>query len=194
MYLRNNLEQYLSFGSLIFNNYDYDIKEDLTNLGNVIRLVPVPKDELEEYSDDERSCYHYLYKDDKKLSDAFFRKGGMCNGFKDGYCSLIEYDPINRKSGSVHVIIDINGDVVLESNGLDYPSHIKGNIGYLKGFYYNLKTCEIISKGNKSFSSEEYLFVENRYNSDYEEKESGEFFEIGIYKIHFETCEIEYFK
>jgi len=40
---------------------------------------------------DNKNKYSHLYKDGIKVSDEIFRKGGLCHGFKDGYCSLIHY-------------------------------------------------------------------------------------------------------
>lgn len=195
----NILEQYLMMGGIPITLSDFGhgqrekTEEEKNSLGEGIRLVPVPEDELEEYKDDTRSSYSYLYKGDEKLSDAFFRKGGMCNGFKDGYCSLIEYVPNDRKGGSTHVIINTDGEVVLEEEGLKTPYHVKGIIGSLDSVFYNLETGEIIAKGN-TINSENFLFVENRYNWDYETKKIGKEIPLGVYKICYKTGEVEHFE
>lgn len=196
----NILEQYLMMGGLpiTLSDFGYGQKEkteeEKNSLGEGLRLVPVPEDELEEYKDDARSNYSYLYKGDEKLSEAFFRKGGSCNGFKDGYCSLIEYDPIDRKSCGIHVIINTDGEVVLEADSISsYPYHVKGIIGSLDSVFYNLETGDIIAKGD-TIKSEDFLFIENRYNWDYETKKLGKEIPLGVYKVCYKTGEIEYFK
>ena len=193
------LDTYISMGgTAIFNDFGSSSsseKIDENDLGEGMRLVPVPKDELEEYSEEERYNYCYLYKGDEKLSEAFFRRGRFCRGFRYGYCELIEYVPNDRKSGSTHVIVNTSGEVVLESDtGLDNPSHIRGLIGRFKEAYYNLETGEILAKGKDTVESEDFLFVENRYNWDYEIERYGKVIPLGVYKICFKTGEVEYFK
>ena len=178
----------LQYSGIPIAYFGQEIKVDESKLGEGIYLVLVPKDELEQYKNDSSKDYSYLYKDGKKLSEAFFRRGGVCSGFKEGYCKLIEYDPSNKKSGGIHVIIDAEGDVVLEATE-PYMSrlyHIKGCIAKLDGYYYNLLTSEKI-KGDSSVSSDDYIFVEHRY--DYNKE-----FKTGVYKISFETGEYEIFE
>lgn len=183
----NNLCNIFDYSSI---SSSFGIEPDMKDLNNGYRLVLVPYDELGEYKDDDSNMqYYYLYKGDKKLSEAMFRRGGMCNGYKDGYCLLIEYDIFDKKSGGIFVIVDEEGDVVLDAdNRMDNIYHHKGVIATKGGYYYNLLTGEkIVSIGSSSsISSDEFLFVENRYN--YKKEFKG-----GVYKISFKTGDFEIF-
>jgi hypothetical protein len=70
-------------------------------------------------------------------------------------------------------------------NSFDSLYYIRGEIATMKGIYYNLKTGQPIVKGDSTVKSKYYLFVENTYNKDYE---------LGVYKIDYETGEFEIFK
>lgn len=139
--------------------------------------------------------YSHLYKDDKKITSLIFRKGGMCGGFKDGYCSLILYakkrktkkDPSKYTCGE-HVLINTCGEIVLENrNSLDDPYHIGGNVGSIKNNYYDLRTGEVIfTCSNSGIRGENYIILEHRFSYDHYDVQK----EPGIYKIDKETCKI----
>ena len=122
--------------------------------------------------------YGILCKDGIPISKKIFRTGGMCSGYKDGYCSLILYKP-DKKSpegydSGTHVIVDETGKVCLKAdNMLHYPRHHKGIIATMNNTYYNLKTGDIILNGkyssdgyisSTSINSDSYIFVEGHFN------------------------------
>lgn len=121
--------------------------------------------------------------------------GGICSGFKDGYCSLILYakkrktkkDPSGYTRGK-HVLINTNGEVVLKSEKyLDNPYHIGGNIGKIKDNYYDLRSGEsIFTCSNTRIVGEHNIILEHRYSFDYYYVQK----EPGIYQINKETCKI----
>jgi hypothetical protein len=146
-------------------------------LGKDIYLVP-----LKIRNDKNVNKYGHLYKNGIKLNNKIFRVGGMSSGFKEkeNYCNLIYYDKI--KSFGNHCIINTDGEIVLmAANTLRDPYFLKGCIATMDKIYYNLITRKPIVKGYNSINSEKYLFVENQY-------------EIGVYKIEYETGEYEIFK
>ncbi len=153
---------------------------DENDLKKNFRLV------IDESIKDNRLGYCHLYKDGKKISDTLFRKGGMSRGFeKSDYCMLIVYHDINKSTLGNHCIINLKGDIVLESTMLKPIYHVKGIIAYMGDCYYNLLNQEIIIKGTNHVTSESYVFVENQYNSEYEK---------GVYKIEYSTGNFEIFQ
>lgn len=138
--------------------------------------------------------YSHLYKDGKKLSKTIFREGGLCMGFKDGYCALIKYD-IDKKreegfSFGAHCIINTKGEIVLSAESTcEYPRHIGGHLGGIEKTIYDLRN------GNPIFVYDDYIkgktsiIAEFRYDWDYKKIE-GVNLGTGIYKIDFLTCEI----
>lgn len=139
---------------------------------------------------DNKEQYSHLYYNDKQLSNKVFRMGGMCNGFKDGYCQLIHYKFTNvydvtngtevpEFDFGTHVIVNSNGDIVLSSkNRLVYPYHCGGVVAHVGDTYVNLLTGEEIVIGDKTMKTDNYLFVQNSYNKDYE---------LGVYQIELAT-------
>lgn len=138
--------------------------------------------------------YSHLYKDGVKVSDEIFRKGGLCHGFKDGYCTLIHYvlereheeERLGFSSGE-SVIINTDGKVCLSKEGLDYPYHSGGNVGSMGNYYYNLLTGEkICYRPSSVIVGEECLYLDNRYNFDYYEVKLP----VGVYKLNKNTLEL----
>jgi hypothetical protein len=86
---------------------------------------------------DNREKYSHLYHNGVRIGNEIFRKGGMSNGFKDGYASLIHYtkreEHTEKKHGfdfGTHVIINRAGKIVLSGTGVSsYPSHYGKNVG-----------------------------------------------------------------
>lgn len=145
--------------------------------------------------------YSFLFKDGVKVSDKVFRKGGMSNGYKNGdYTNLIVYHNFfdrtvkteYSRTYSTHCLVDLTGRIVLEGTGLNkHPYYIRGVIASMGNGYYNLRTSEMIIMGDSSVQSKEYLFVQKKYDFDwYGGKEKA----LGVYKICFETGEVEHFK
>jgi len=138
--------------------------------------------------------YSHLYKDGVKVSDDIFRKGGLCHGFKEGYCGLIHYTRTNESkknddgfSFGESVIINTDGKICLTRQGLDYPYHSGGNVGSMNNYYYNLLTGEkICYKPSSVITGEEYLYLDNRYNFDYYEVKIP----VGVYKLNKITLEL----
>jgi hypothetical protein len=138
--------------------------------------------------------YSHLYKDGVKVSEDIFRKGGICHGFKDGYCSLILYtrtkEPNRNDVGfsfGVHVIVNTEGKTCLGGDGLDSPYHSGGNVGSVGNYYYNLLTGEkICYRPSSVITGVECLYLEHRYNFDYYEVKIP----VGVYKLNKITLEL----
>ena len=141
------------------------------------------------------SKYSNLYKDGVKVCDKIFRKGGFGGKTKDGYIELIHYIRETNKEKSdrygfsfgKHVIINTNGDIVLEGkNSLDYPYHYGGNIGHLNNELYDLRTGTIIApKCSNTITGKNSIIIEHRYDFTSKFK-----LPLGIYKIDLFTCEL----
>ena len=153
--------------------------------------------------EDNQSHYGLLFRNGKKLSDIIFRVGGMGGSFKDNpYCMLIEYGNFHSalkttkaiKSLGNHCIIDANGKIVLtqEKGALQGLYYLKGCIAVSNNYYYNLITGEIITKGDNTITSNEFLFIENRYSNLYG-TDKGKY-QLGVYKVNWITGEYELFK
>ncbi len=138
--------------------------------------------------------YSHLYKDGVKVSDTIFRKGGLCHGFRDGYCGLIHYtrtkEPKKNDNGfsfGESVIINTDGKICLSRQGLDYPYHSGGNVASMGNYYYNLLTGEkICYRPSTVIVGEEYLYLDNRYNFDYYEVKLP----VVVYKLNKITLEL----
>lgn len=159
-------------------------------LGNGFELRPLD-------IEDNRSNYSHLFKDGVQVNNLIFRKGGICHGFKDGYCSLILYKKVRKTKGNTtgfdsgeHVLINEKGQVKMGSNGLDHPYHLGGNVARLNHTYYNLLTGEaIMPKSSETINGKNFIIVEHRYDFDCYTKEVK--VPVGIYKIDKRTCVIE---
>jgi len=143
---------------------------------------------------DNKNKYSYLYKDGVKVSDEIFRKGGLCHGFRDGYCTLIHYvlekeheeKRLGFSSGD-SVIINTEGKICLSRTGLDYPYHTGGNVGSVGNYYYNLLTGEkICYRPSSVITGKEFIYLEHRYNFDYYEVKIP----VGVYKLNKITLEL----
>lgn len=137
--------------------------------------------------------FSHLYKDGVKVSDVVYRKGGMCMGFRDGYCYLIKYDKVENNEGrlgydfGIHVIINSEGNICLsENNSLDHPHHCGGNLAKIGSTYYDLTTGQIVAVCDTSstIDGKDYLFLNHRYAWD------GSKLPLGVYQINKTTCEI----
>jgi len=192
------------YGHFLFGGMPYE-KPDENDLGKGLRLVPIfevrpnlANDKKIQKQIGSNTDYSFLFKDGKRVSKFVFRKGGMSNGFKKGdYCNLIYYPDFfdekkEYRTGGKHVLINTDGKIVLEEQGLSkHPYYRKGVIASMDKSYYNLLTGELIIMGDSSIESEDFLFVQKAYDFEwYGGKDKPK----GVYKIRFETGEVEYFK
>ena len=191
------LTQVLEGNGKIFNGkgqivaFTAEDKTSRYHIGQGVYLMP---DEELNKKIPHMSDFGYLYKNNVKLSNIAFRRGGLFSGFKDQqYCDIIAYPGIyNKKPDTMgeHVIINVNGEIVLKSKSFfDHPWFHKGVIGSIKNVYYNLKTGKEIVYANKTVNSNNYLFAENPYSF-------GEYakYEQGVYKIEYATGNYEIIK
>jgi hypothetical protein len=180
------------FGGLTKEPKKVNPYEDL-NDGFELRPIKLSKKE----SENSRIVglkYSHLYKDGVKVSDEIFRKGGLCSGFKEGYCELIHYtrtkEPKKNDNGfsfGTHVIVNTEGKVCLSGKSLDSPYHTGGNVGSVGDYYYNLLTGEkICHRPRTIIVGGEYLYLEHRYNFDYYEVKIP----VGVYKLNKITLEL----
>lgn len=185
------------FGSF-FGGLPFEEKEQYPyeRLGGGYELRPI---ELTEEESKDRhtvdSNYCHLYHNDLKVSDLIFRKGGICNGFKDDYCSLIHYirtkEPKKNNSGfsfGNHVIINHLGEIVMGApSGLDHPSHIGGHLASIGNYIYDLRTGKAIApKSSTTIKGVNCIIIEHRY--DWYDKEVK--LPLGVYRIDFKTVEV----
>ena len=141
-----------------------------------------------------REKYSHLYRNDLKVSDEVFRRGGTGGKFKDGYCSLIHYvekeQHTEKKHGfdfGTHVIINNLGEIVMGRKGLDYPSHIGGHLASINNYIYDLRSgAAIAPKSSTTITGTSCIIIEHRYG--WYDKEVK--LPLGIYKIDFQTAEI----
>ena len=139
--------------------------------------------------------YSYLYKDGVKTSNNMYRKGGISNGFKDGFCHLIRYKKVkktkNNKQGidfGTHVIIGEDAEIKLSEERGRSMYHLGGCLATMDRYIYNLNTGEkIAERGDSTMKSSEFLFVECIYSHNHE-------FKNGVYKIRFDNGEVEFFE
>lgn len=160
-------------------------QNDWTNLGDGYYLVPIAD------FGENRERYSHLYKDGQKLSDSYFRKGGMHFGWKGNYTMLIVYQKMPRKRTGKppkkdepkysfdfghHCVIDRSGNIVYTTtNALEYPCLIGGCLMSIKNSIINLiDGSKLIHYNGSMLSSDEFIFVENNYDSNYK---------YGVYKI-----------
>lgn len=133
---------------------------------------------------------HLVREDNTRISETYFRLGGLSYGFKGKpYCQLIVYPEYPKGTWGLHCIIDKNGKIVLQSDS-DFDSSLyyhDGVIASKKDKIYNLLTGEVIVTGDIKIKSTEFYFVEHNY--DYENK-----YQLGVYKINKNTGEYEIFK
>ena len=166
-------------------------------LGNGYELRPIPLTEKE--AENSRLVdlkYSHLYHNDLKVSDLIFRKGGICHGFKDGYCSLIHYtrtkEPKKNDNGfsfGVHVLINELGEIALKGGSFssDHPYHIGGHLASIGSYVYDLRNGKAIApKSSTTIKGLNCLIIEHRY--DWYDKEVK--LPLGIYRIDFQTAEI----
>lgn len=160
-------------------------KIDEDDLKKGFRLEPT---NVKMYKNDS-TIYSHLYKDGVKVSDEYFRKGGLCSGFKGNYCQLIKY---NIKEGEglgsmgLSCIVNLEGKIVFTSKGILTHPYLQGGIIVVEdSTYYNLETGLPIVKGSSNLKSNNFIFVENSYNKE---------FEIGVYKIELKSGKVEIFK
>lgn len=150
-----------------------------------------------------------VYYNDVKVSDTLYRKGGMFNNnFKNVKYFIIlkqiettvtdkdRLKIIGKRNGKflsdVWIIMDSKGNEVKEFDRFDSPTIIGSNdvdsiIYSFKGGIYNIETGErYCERVYESFTSSEYLFANNKYDSDESKK--------GVLKINLQDGSYELFK
>lgn len=190
----------MAFNGGFYNIFGGLIKEQkpvspYKSLNDGFELRPIELSEKEsENSRIVNMKYSHLYKDGVKVSDDIFREGGLCHGFKEGYCVLIHYTRTKKPKKNDNgfsfgdsVIINTEGKICLSRTGLDYPYHTGGNVGSVGNYYYNLLTGEkICYRPSSVIVGEECLYLDNRYNFDYYEVKLP----VGVYKLNKITLEL----
>jgi len=171
---------------------DPEVRSPYEGLNDGYELRPFELKDKEGDIIKNQAKYSHLYHNGLRVNDLIFRQGGISNGFKDGYCSLIHYtkEKGQREDGfsfGTHVIINRLGEIVLAGTGIaSYPSHCGGNVGKLNDTYYNLMTGEKIFNArcsSGSITSKNYIIVEHRY--DWYDKSLP----LGVYMLNNQTCE-----
>ena len=161
------------------------------SLGNGYELRPIQLFDKDGNSIDNQARYSHLYLNGLQISDQVFRKGGLCGGFRGGYCELIFYtQDVKLKEGfssGRHVIINESGKIMLKgSDSISYPYHPGGNVGKLGDIYYDLRSGKPImtASSSGSISSKNLIIIEHRY--DWYNKELP----LGVYTINKTTCAV----
>lgn len=171
-------------------------KSPYEDLGDGYELRPIEiLAEGGQFVVENRENYSQLYHNGLKMTDKVFRKGGMNNGFKDGYCSLIYYtqkEPHTEERHGfdfgIHVIINRLGEIKLSPGGItSYPYHIAGHLASLDNYIYDLRTGKAIApKSSTKITGANCIIIEHRYS--WYDKEVK--LPLGVYKIDFQTTEI----
>jgi len=152
------------------------------------------------------SCNDFmvLTKNGELLNNCLYRIGGLNNpkvGI-DKYFMLLKYVEdyysedvlkISKSNNPKHLdgrwcILDKNGNerIVFERS-LDYPYLVENScIYHIKNHYFNIETGEDYGYTSSSFKSEEFIFLENRFEKDLAKK--------GVMKINKENGTWELFK
>lgn len=165
----------------IMNHVTKDPRDnDVYELGNGLSLV------VDHTLERNTSRYSHLCRDGKRITDTYFRLGGMSHGF-DGkpYAQLIVYNNYPKETWGDHCIIDATGKIVMtQKKSFESLYYSKGVIASMGGTYYNLLTGLPIVNGSSTVKSKNFFFVENNYGTDYAH---------GVWKIEYETGKIEIF-
>lgn len=183
--MMDGLSTIMRGGYGIFNNiFNAVIKDPRDNnvyeLGHGLSLV------VDQTIESNTSRYSHLFKDGMRISDTYFRLGGLSYGFeKKPYAQLIVYKDYPNETWGDHCIIDATGKIVLtQQKSFESLYYWKGVIASMGGTYYNLQTGLPIVKGSTTIKSERFLFIENNYGTDYAH---------GVWKIEYETGNFEIF-
>lgn len=164
-------------------------------------------DEYRKKWNDHGMTYYHLYVNGVKKSDNLYRKGGFFNDsnlnndyfillkqVEDYYNDTITTDLKDKPHLAQHsTIINNNGDERYVADHFDTIYHLGGVVFSIKniggeGKIMNVLTGEIYSKGyyDITMSSEEYVFVDNRFTKDKDKK--------GVLKINKSNGSYELFK
>lgn len=150
-------------------------------MNNTLELVRVelkPKYRLKWNVGPALNDFCNLYLNGKKVSNTLYRVHGFGSDLTANYFMLLKQvedryaDNITtikkRKPhlGNHAVIIDSNGNEKQVFNQFDSP-YLQGGVIYcLNNDYYNIETLELYCNSYSSMSSKEFLFLDNRYDSD----------------------------
>jgi len=118
-----------------------------------------------------------IYVDGVKKSDKLYTMGVFPANLENPYFLIllhrealyelhIEANPEKRKHlESVFTIITNKGEVKKEFNSFNSPYLLGGLIYVLNNSYYNIETGEKYLNTSHSINTENYLFLDNRYDS-----------------------------
>jgi hypothetical protein len=129
-----------------------------------------------------------LYKDGVKISDTFYRIGGIGGDWTDGYIMLLKYveayydDVVTKdKKQKPHLenqwcILNEDGIEKVNFNRFEDP-YLKGGVIYSCGSkYYNIETGEYYGESYNCMHTKDYIFINNAYDKDKTKR--------GILRIH----------
>jgi len=171
------------------------VNNPFESLGNGFSLRPIELRNKKNEIIENKKKYSHLYKDDEKVCDSIFRKGGLGGKFKDGYCNLIHYTletnpklSDNGFSFGECVIINEKGDIILSRDGSSYPHHIGGHLGSLDNYIYDLRSCTVIAPlpSSGTICGKSCIILNHKYNFGYKKEIID--LPVGIYQIDFETA------
>ncbi len=166
-----------------FNLAVIDPIKDTTNVRLQFSKITLDEEYASKWNAREKD-FIVLTKGDELLRNTLYRVGGMNhpNLEKDEYFMLIKYveayysDEIMRISKSKdpkHLdgkwcILNKNGDEMFVTNSsIHFPYIIANSCIYsIDNKYYNIETGELYCDSNNNISSDNYLFLENRYDKD----------------------------
>lgn len=152
--------------------------------------------------------YCHLYKDGEKVSDSIFRKGGLSQGFVDGYCLLTLYRPVIKTAKTrkerralqlkgpsfdhgTEVIINEKAEICLESpNICSWLTHLGGRLGVKEKLIYDLDTqTPIAPYYDKLINGKKYVIINHEYGWN-SKLGNDRILSTGVYQIEKESAKI----
>ncbi len=160
----------------------YPNKEKTNNCRLQLAPIQVREDYAKEWNE-RLTDFVVLSKDGELLRPTLYRVGGLNfpNLCEDKYFMLLKYveayypESIMRHSTSKspkHLdgrwcILDADGNERIEFESFRCPYLVKDSCLYsLNGKYYNIETGEHYGSSSTSIESKEFIFLDNRYDSD----------------------------
>ena len=153
---------------------------------------------------EQSKVFAQIYVDGKKVNDNIYRVGGIGGLNKVGYSRLLKYTeafyekrimdmcgenkPKNNRhlQGNWCIINEKGEEKIVFENSLDSPYLDGGVIYSKKNSYFNIETGKLYCDADSSMSTENYLFLENKYDKDKSKR--------GVLKIDKKTGEFELIK
>lgn len=150
---------------------------------NTIELRPANPDSayLEKWQASHTPDFRHLYVNGEKVSDQLYRIGGFGINLKDKYFMILKYVEdhydksimkFSKNKNSRHLaghwcIIDHNGVEKQIFKEFSHP-YLQGGVVYvLDSKYYNIETGELYCYSSDCIKSEEYIFLDNKYDDDH---------------------------